>query len=120
MKRILLCILVGFAPLAFVQGCKTPSATTVLKTEGVIITTVDTGMQIWSDQVRVGKATQTQVDNVKMAYNAYYTAQLGAKAAIEKIIVTGSTNTVDVVAANNSVLAAENSLLMLLNQYIIK
>lgn len=100
-------------------GCKTSAIDAMVKTEGVIIISVDTGMRIWADQVNSGHATQSQVDTVKQAYNAYYTAQLTAKAAIESVIVNHSTNVTDVATANVSVSNAEAALLSVLNQFII-
>jgi hypothetical protein len=101
------------------SGCASTSQTsTVIKSEGVLITTVDTGMRVWATYVNSGKASQSQVDAVKGAYNVYYTAQLASEAAIEKLITSGSTNTADITTANTSVLSAETALLNLLNQYI--
>ena len=100
-----------------VPGCKSPT-TTVVQAEGVLITTVDTGMKVWATYVNAGHATQAQVDKVKAAYNVYYTAQLAAQAAIEKVIENGTGSQSDVNIANAAVTAAEQALLQLLNQYI--
>ena len=103
-------------------GCQTNQVQTTIKTEAVLIKTVDTGMSIWRDYVIAhqtdGKVTQNQVDTVKQAYEAYYTAQQTAKAVIEKILVNVSTNDADVATANAAVTQAELQLLKLLNQYI--
>jgi len=101
-----------------VSGCTTSQQTTAINAEGVVITTVDTGMKGWALYVNAGKASPVQIANVQTAYNAYYTAQLAAQAALSTLVTSGSTNTVDVATANASVLTAENSLLALLNQYI--
>ena len=102
-------------------GCLTTDR--VVKTEGVLITTVDTGMSIWASYVTAhqsdGKVTQAQVDKVKVAYNAYYTAQQIAKAAIEKSIA-GTGTAADVATANAAVINAQTSLLAIINQYLIK
>lgn len=102
-------------------GCLTTDG--VVKTEGVLITTVDTGMSIWASYVTThqsdGKVTQAQVDKVKTAYNAYYTAQQIAKAAIEKSIA-GTGTAADVATANAAVINAQTSLLAIINQYLIK
>lgn len=100
-------------------GCGTTPINATVKAEGVIIASVDTGMKIWADQVNAGKATQAQVDTIKTAYNAYYDAQMVAKAAIEKVIVNGSTNVTDIATANTSVSSAEVALLSVLNQFIL-
>ena len=112
-------LLLSLLSVCFVQtGCKTP-ADTAYKTEGVIIASVDTGMRIWSDQVNTGHATQKQVDAVKSAYQAYYDAQMLAKAALEKYIASQTKDATDVTTANAAVTAAENSLLSILNQFIL-
>lgn len=103
-----------------IQGCATSTTGKIIQSEGVIITSVDTGMMMWKDQVVAGKATQAQVDNVHKYYDVYYTAQLSAKAALEAYVAHTDTNEVDVVTANTAVANAETSLLNLLNQYIIK
>lgn len=55
---------------------------TVYKSEGTLITTVDSAMQAWSDYVKRGLATQSQVDVVKAAYIKYYNAQQIAKVGL--------------------------------------
>lgn len=108
------CVLVTLAP-----GCKSPGvAATAIKGEGIIITTVDTGMKLWAVYVNVGKATQDQVDQVKKFYVTYYNAQLMAEAALQKYIATGSADPAEINAANAAVLAAQTPLLTILNQYI--
>lgn len=103
-------------------GCGSTPVQKAIKSEGVLIVSVDSGMQIWASYVRQhqsdGKVTQSQVDTVKTAYNAYYDAQQVAKAIIEKIITNGTTNPADIATANAAVINAENQLLALLNQYI--
>ena len=61
---------------------------------------------------------QKMLTDYKVAYNTYYNAQLIAEAALQQMIVSGSTNTVDVTTANNAVIQAETPLLNILNQYI--
>lgn len=120
MKNITLSLVLGFT-LALGAGCKTSQINTSIKSEGVIIVTVDTGMKIWAQRVNAGQATQAQVDTVKIAYNAYYSAQQAAKAAIEKAMVSSSTNSTsltDIATANTAVVNAENSLLSILNTFI--
>lgn len=101
-------------------GCSTNSTSTSIKAEGAIITTVDAGMKAWAAYANEGKATTTQINNVMNAYNAYFTAQLAAEAALETIVTSGSTNTVDIAAVNASVTNAEGQLLSMLNSYIFK
>lgn len=108
--------IVGVATLT---GCNSTPATAAYKTEGVIITSVDTGMRIWADQVNTGHATQKQVDTVKQAYNAYYDAQMLAKAALEKYIASTTKDANDVATANAAVGQAEAALLSVLNQFIL-
>jgi hypothetical protein len=97
--------------------CKNPSAAPI-QAEGVVVTTVDAGMRGWAIYVQSGKATQAQIDAVKAAYNTYYNAQVIAESALEAYVSNGSTNSVDSTTAQASVIAAENSLLALLNQYL--
>lgn len=105
-----------------ITSCSTNATQTTIKAEGALITSVDVGMHGWATYVGQhtsdGKVTQAQIDAVKQAYNAYYVAQQVAKAAIEKQMASGSTNSVDVSLANTSVGQAEAALLTLLNQYI--
>jgi hypothetical protein len=97
--------------------CKNPSAAPI-QAEGVVVTTVDAGMKGWAIYVKSGKATADQVAAVKAAYNTYYNAQVIAESALEAYVSNGSTNSVDSTTAQASVIAAENSLLALLNQYL--
>jgi len=109
--------LIAVIGLALCAGCSSLTTATI-KSEGVIVTTVDVGMKTWANYVNSGKATQQQVDTVKSAYNTYYNAQLVAEGALEKMISTGSTNNVDINTADASVATAENSLLTIINSYI--
>ena len=117
MKQLLPLFLSLILATVIYSGCKSP-VQTAIKAEGVLIVSVDTGMNLWHDRVVAGKATQSQVDAVHKAYNAYYDAQMTAKAVIEKVLTNVSTNSADVTMANLAVANAESSLLALLNQYI--
>lgn len=119
MKKYLALIVIA-ATLACGSGCKTSQTPTSItyKVEGVIITSVDTGMKAWADQVRAGNATQEQIDKVKEAYNDYYAAQQVAYAALTSYIATKDATQLD--KANQAVASAQSSLLSLLNQYILK
>ena len=123
MKKLIIAICLTGALFAPVTGCKNTSPTTaIVKSEAIIVTSVDTGMKIWHDYVVAhltdGKVTQKEIDTVATAYNAYYTAQLAVKATLEQVILTGSTNTVDIATANASVINAETSLLALINKFL--
>lgn len=123
MKKILTIVFIGALGIGIcglVQGCATTTTGKIIQSEGVIITSVDTGMMMWRDQVVAGKATQAQVDTVHKYYDVYYTAQLTAKGALEAYVAHTDTNEVDVVTANTAVANAETALLNLLNQYIVK
>jgi len=102
----------------FIEGCATTSTT--IKTEGVTVTTVDTGMKTWASYVQAhltdGKVTQKEINNVETAYTAYYNAQLVTEAYLESSVSTGSTN--DITTVEASVTNAETSLLALINQYL--
>jgi hypothetical protein len=110
-----------FLPLLFsaiLCGCVTTSTT--LKTEGITVTTVDTGMKTWALYVEAhlkdGKVNQNEINNVQTAYTAYYNAQLVTEAYLESSVSTGSTN--DIASVEASVTTAETSLLALINQYL--
>ena len=119
-----LAVLIAIAAIFSITtpGCATKPVQKVIQTEGVLITTVNTGMEIWADYVNRhltdGKVTQKQLDTIKDAYAAYYVAQMVAKATIEKILANVSTNTMDVTTANQAVTVAEINLIQLLNLYI--
>ena len=85
-----------------ISGCSTPS---VVKTEGVIVTTVDTGMKTWALYVTAhlndGKVTQKEINDVQTGYQAYYNAQLVSEALLENAVSTGSTN--DIAATEETV-----------------
>lgn len=98
-------------------GCATTPAGKTTQAEGVVIPAVNTAMGAWSAYVASGKATQTQINAVEAAYNAYYTAQLGAEAALIETQVVGTTNDVDAATAQAAVTNAENSLIGLITQY---
>lgn len=108
--------------LVFQPGCGTTPVQTTIKAEGVLITSVDTGMNLWHDYVVAhltdGKVTQKQIDTVKNGYNAYVTAQSVAKAAIEKLLAGTGATQADVDTANAAVKTAEQSLISTLNTYI--
>ena len=109
--------LLGATIVLTVDGCKSQSPTQIAtKTSGAIVISVDTGMKAWATYVGTGHATQSQVDKVKQAYNAYYVAMLADEAALERAVTT--TNIVDLTAVNSSTSTAENALLDLLNQYL--
>jgi hypothetical protein len=102
-------------------GCtNTKPIQTTIKIESGLIAAVDGSMKGWSDYVRSGMATQQQVNDVKQAYNTYYNSQQVAKAAIEQVIITGSTNQVDVQVANTAMNNAASSLISIINIYTIK
>lgn len=109
---------------ALYTGCKTPPAVIATKAEGVIVNSVDVGMNTWKLYVTAnisnGKVTQKQLDDVHAAYDTYYNAQLIAKAALETYIITGSTDMTAINTANASVAQAQVALLTLLNQYLVK
>ncbi len=127
MKKMKLVYLIAAMIVAVIitaasTGCKTSDVQNTIKAEGVLITAVDTGMNVWHDYVVAhltdGKVTQAQIDTVKTAYNAYADAQAVAKAAIEKLLTHQGGTQSDVDAANAAVTAAEIKLLSIFNQFI--
>lgn len=120
MSKVVVIVGLSASLLIGVTGCKTSQTQTAITSESVIVSTVNTAMTAWAQYVNSGKATQVQVDTVKQAYIAYYTAQLSAEAALTAIVSTGSTNNVDIATANVSISNAETALLTLINQYLLK
>jgi len=116
------CLMLLPVSIIFIEGCASSPVQTTIKSEQVLIVSVDTGMQIWHDYVVAhltdGKVTQKQIDTVRNAYNDYYAAQQAAKAIIEKVLTNVSTNQADVDVANAAVDNAKQALLSILNQYI--
>lgn len=106
--------------LCLLVGCGTTPIQKTVTAEGVTIASVDTGMKVWADWVNQGKATQKQVDTVKQAYNAYYTSQAIAKAAIEEVLLNSSTNTTDISTANAAEGQAATALINLIQTYTSK
>lgn len=122
MKKILaLSALLGCSAILY-TGCQTPAAVTITQSEGVLITTVDTGMKVWASYVTLhqndGKVTAAQVNNVEQAYDTYYNAQEVAKGLLEMYVTAGTTNSISITTANTAVTNAEAALLNLINQYI--
>jgi len=119
MKKLILIIGFAIVSTAFYTGCSTTQVQTITKTEAVLISSVDTAMNVWHDWVVAGKATQAQVDAVKKAYNYYYDAQQVLKAALEMSTVSTGTNapTSDVTTANNAVLNAEQTVVDLVKTF---
>jgi len=125
MRKLLVLSALAISTCCFtgcITGCKTSPAVIITKSEGVIVNSVDVGMNTWALYVKAhisdGAVSQVQLDTVKSAYNTYYSSQLIAKAALEMYVVNGSTNTVDIATANQTVVTAETALLSILNQYI--
>lgn len=119
MRKFLTVVLLVAAlasPVAF-TGCGTV-ATTAYQVESVAIPSVDTAMKIWADWVKAGHATQSQVDQVKSAYNKYYDAQLVVKAALIKYLASKDTaSQTDLSTASAAVSAAEVAVIDLVKQF---
>lgn len=111
---------IGLATL-LVAGCSTPPATVFYRAEGITIKTVDSGMSAWRDYVNAGNATKAQVDLVHDAYVKYSTAQLLAKAALEKFIASqDGADQASLDAANKAMQESYQALLTLLQQFLVK
>lgn len=108
--------------LALFTGCNTPPTTVAYRVEGVVITTVDKGMNAWRDYVVAGFATKAQVLQVKDAYDKYYNAQLLARAAFEKAMAEADSATAadEIATANKAVADAESALLSLIQSFLNK
>lgn len=98
---------------AIAIGCATSG---VIKTTGVAVVTVDTGMQAWSAYVAQYHPPQSEIDAVHNAYNVYYAAALVDKAALELSLST--TNAAAASTANASLATAETQLMAILNEYL--
>lgn len=119
MKNLIISTMLGLALLS-VPACSTTANNRAVKTQQVLIPTVNIAMEQWSVHVNKGKATQAQVDTVKTAYQAYYTAQVTFKAALEKSI-NGTSTVVSETDVNLAARAAENaktSLLFIISQLL--
>jgi hypothetical protein len=113
-----LCLALLPALLLLPVGCGT-TAQKVYQSEGVVIHSVDVGMNLWRDYVMFGKATQAQVDAVKEGYTAYYTAQQIAKLAFERYLASKTPDNLEgIKTANAAVLNAETAVLNLINGYL--
>jgi hypothetical protein len=122
MKSFLLsvvaCCFVAAASL-LTDGCADTAATKAVKTERVIITSVNIGVKQIVNAINAGKLTQKQCDQFKAAYVAYTDAQKLAKAAIEKLNAASSgATTADVDLANAAVADAETALLAFINSVL--
>ncbi len=124
MKKELAVIVLGlsilFSPVLY-QGCAKNPQAVIVAAEGATVKSVDQGMQAWRDWVVAGRATQQQVDAVKVAYNQYYGAQLGAKAALELWVSSNTPESQDAATkARQSAIVAEGALISLLTDYLSK
>jgi hypothetical protein len=116
---LLLLALAGGLVLAGPVGCGTTPASKAAQAERLIIRSVNDAMAEWKLCVDTGKATQSQIDDVRHAYKTYVLAQLTAKAVIEKAIASSdSSSESDLAIATNSVNQAEQALLGLVNQFL--
>lgn len=121
-KHILICALLS----AFIftgATCRNQTPTDVAyKTEGVIITTVDSTMKAWADYVKSGQATQKEVDTVKALYNDYRNAQILAGLAVDAYFAAGKSADKEaaVIDATKNVSLAKNALLDLVPTLIHK
>ena len=112
-------LLVGCTLLC--SGCASNKPLDVVyKTEGIIITSVDGAMKAWRDYVKAGMATQSQVDQVKVAYNKYYAAQQVARTAVVIYVASSSTNSAfaNTAAITQAVDSSKNSLISLIGSFI--
>ena len=103
--------------LLVLTGCATTSTTqTVIKSSGIVVTTVNAGMNAWAGYTQTHKVTQAQLNAVDDAYQIYYTAALAEKLAIETSLST--TNAIDTTTIQTSMSTAEAALIQLLTKYL--
>jgi hypothetical protein len=84
---LIIAVFITSAALSFI-GCKSTPQTVAVKTEGVIIKSVDTAMMAWKDYTDTHVVSQSSIDKVHSAYDKYYRAQIVAKAALEAWIAS--------------------------------
>lgn len=122
MKKLIAVLVLASLLTGCLTGCGTTANNRATQTEAALIPSVNVAMSIWSAQVNAGRATQSQVDTVKIAYQNYYNAQIAFKGVLEKSIVnaqSASTET-EVNIANQAVEQAKLSLLTILSQFTTK
>lgn len=125
MKTITTKIIIGLllVLLAVAPGCKTPPDRVAVTSAETVVITVDAAMQAWREQVVAGKATQTQVEAVRSAYNKYYAASLVERDAL-RVYATANTNSVPLTfttglqTAVGAALSAKTDLLNLVTQFL--
>ncbi len=113
MKKLLI-LAIALTALAspLLTGCGTTPETKIAQGAQLVITGVNDGMSEWAAYVNAGKAKQSQIDTVKTAYNAYYTATKVLNAVLDKMAAKDPTATpADMNAANDAVKHAETALL---------
>lgn len=117
MKKLIVSMMLGVALLS-IFGCGTTANNRAVKTEQVLIPSVNIAMEQWAEVVKKGRANQSQVDMVKTVYQNYYNSQILFKAAIEKSITQASSapTEVEVNLAAQAVEDAKAALLTLLSQ----
>lgn len=93
-------------------SCGTTPETKIAQGAQIVITGVNDAMSEWANYVNQGKATQKQIDTVKLAYNGYYDAVQVVRALAEKMAAKqpGAT-AADLATANTAMVNAETSLL---------
>ena len=95
---LLILTLTAAATLCF-SGCQNTSPQAVAyRTEGTLTTTVNTAMQAWADYVHTYPQPQSQIDQVKGAYQKYFDAQMAAKGAVEAYIANSTPGNSNAVA----------------------
>jgi len=99
-------------------GCKSPERT-AYRVVGTTVTTVDTAMNVWGDQVRAGKATAEQQINVKRAYEQYQSGMRITRIAVNTYKADNSSgNKAALSKALDGLDAARAEILRLVNLYI--
>lgn len=107
----------------YVTGCASTPVANINNANALLITSVNTGMTTWAAYVQGGNTTQSQVDDVRNAYNLYYNIETTLKSYLIQAVNSTNTTTVSTTDLSNmqaSSAQAEASLLSLLNKYLLK
>jgi len=91
------------------------ACSTALKTNGVVITTVDTAMKGWGIYTQSHPVTDAQIFAVSNAYNAYYQSELVLSNTF--VVAVTQTNNNLLQTVTQSATASQANLLNLIQQF---
>lgn len=120
LNKLLASLMLGVALVSVIPGCGTTANNRAVKTEQVLIPSVNIAMEQWAERVKAGKATTAQIQTVKTAYINYYNTQVIFKAALEKSInqANSAPTETELNLAAQAVADAKDSLVNIINQFV--